>query len=165
MDWEVASKWKDVYLLQATQLTKLGLTDTQICKVWDISVETLNVWKNKHEGLYDALQKGKMQANGEVAEALFKAAIGYEYEEDAITSYQGEVTVTRVKKYKGPNPWACARILEIKDRPNWSVIQKSESIHTNINIAKFDVSSLTPEQLELLESIQKKQLTENVGNS
>jgi hypothetical protein len=100
-----------------------------------------------------------------VAESLFKAAIGYVYEEDAITSYQGEVTVTRVKKYKGPNPWAAAKILSVKDRANWSEVQRTESVHTNINIAKLDLTAMTPEQLELLESIQKKQLTENVGHS
>ena len=164
-DWETISKWDDKYLLQATQLTFLGLSEQQIANVWGIELVTLAKWKNNKPGLYEALQQGRIPYLGEVADALHKAAVGYEYEEDAITSYNGEVTVTRVKKYAKPNPWACAKILAIKDRANWSEVQRTESIHTNINIAKLDLSLMNPEQLALIESIQKKGLTENVGNS
>ena len=164
-DWETISKWDDKYLQQVKELAMLGLTDVQIATVWGITVDCLAKWKNNKPGFYEALQQGRIPSLGEVAASLFKAANGFEYEEDAITSYQGEVTVTRIKKYKAPNPWACAKILAIKDRTNWSEVQRSESIHTNINIAKLDLSSMTTEQISLLESIQKKQLTENVGNS
>ena len=164
MDWETTSKWDDKYMRQATQLAMLGLDDRQIAAVWGIELVTLGKWKNSKPGLYEALQQGRQQALGVVAQSLFKAAIGYEYDDVAVTSYQGEVTITPIKKYKGPNPWAAAKILAIKDT-SWREVQKSESIHTNINIAKLDLSSMNPEQLALLESIQKKQLTENVGNS
>lgn len=163
-EWEVTSKWDDKYLQQATQLTFLGLTEQQIADIWGVALVTLHKWKNNHPGFYEALQNGRMQALGKVAESLYKAAIGYEYDDVAVTSYQGEVTVTPIKKYKGPNPWAAAKILALKD-PSWREVQRSESIHTNINIAKLDLSSMNPEQLALLESIQKKTLTENVGNS
>jgi hypothetical protein len=165
LNWETTSKWNEVFMLQATQLAKLGLTDAQIAVVWGISLDTLDVWKNNKQGLYYALQQGRTIALGEVVEGLFRAAVGYEYEEDAITSYQGEITVTRVKKYKGPNPWAAAKILAVRDRSNWSEVQRTESIHTNINIAKLDLSTMSPEMLKAIENEQKKQLTENVGNS
>jgi len=164
-DWESISKWDEKYVLQATKLAMLGLSDGEIAKVWGVEIGTLGKWKNSKEGLYDALCQGRAQALGEVAASLFKAAIGYEYDDVAVTSFQGEVTVTPIKKYKGPNPWACAKILAVKDRMNWSEVQRSESVHTNINIAKLDLTSMTPEQLELIESIHKTQLTENVGNS
>ena len=165
MDWEERSKWDEKYLLQATQLTFLGLSEQQIADVWGITIGTLAKWKNSHPGFYEALNNGRIPYLGEVADAMHKAAVGYEYEEDAISNYQGQVIVTRIKKYAKPNPWAAAKILAIKDRTNWSEVQRSESIHTNINIAKLDLSSMNPEQLALLESIQKKQLVENVGNS
>jgi len=165
LSWAATAKWDDKFILQATQIAKLGLNDQQIAEVWGIERVTLGKWKNSKPGLYEALCQGRMQALGEVADALYKAAIGYEYEEDAISSYQGDVQIVRVKKYKPPNPWACAKILAIKDRANWSEVQRSESVHTNINIAKLDLSSMSTEQIALLESIQKKQLVENVGNS
>ena len=165
MNWENTSKWDDKFMQQATQLAKLGLTDDQIASVWGVEHVTLDKWKNNKPGLYDALQQGRIQSLGEVADALFKSAVGYYYEEDAITSYQGEVTVTRVKKYAKPNTWAAAKILAIRDRLNWSEVQRTESIHTNINIAKLDLSSMSPEILQAIENEQKKQLTENAGNN
>jgi hypothetical protein len=164
MDWETTSKWDDRFIQQATQLAMLGLDDRQIAAVWGIELVTLGKWKNSKPGLYEALQQGRQQALGMVAQSLFKAAIGYEYDDVAVTSYQGEVTITPIKKYKGPNPWAAAKILAIKDT-SWREVQKSESVHTNINIAKLDLSAASVEELALIESIHKKQLTENVGNS
>lgn len=164
-DWEFISMWDDKFIQQATQLAMLGHSDPEIAKVWGVTLDCFAKWKNNKPGLYEALCQGRAEALGEVAASLFKAAIGFEYEEDAITSYQGEVTVTRVKKYKGPNPWACAKILAVKDRLNWSEVQRSESIHTNINIAKLDLSTMSPEILQAIENQQKKELTENAGNN
>jgi len=165
MGWEATAKWDDKFILQATQLALLGHSDVEIAKVWGISAECLGKWKNDKPGFYEALQQGRVPAQGEVAASLFKAALGYEYEEDAVTSYQGKVTITRVKKYKGPNPWACAKILAVKDRLNWSEVQRSESIHTNINIAKLDLTGMDPGILTAIENAHKKQLVENVGDS
>jgi hypothetical protein len=165
MSWELTAKWKPEYVEQGHQLAKLGLSDAQICKVWGISDSTIDHWKHSREGFFEALYSGRTIALGQVADSLFRAAVGYEYEEDAITAYKGEVVVTRVRKYKGPNPWAAAKILAIKDRLNWSEVQRSEHLTTNINIAKLDLTQLTPEQLKLLETIQTKQLTENAGHN
>jgi len=162
--WESRAKWDDRFIQQATQLTFLGLSEQQIADVWGIALVTLHKWKNNKPGFYEALQSGRQGALGTVAASLYKAAVGYEYDDVAVTSYQGEVTITPIKKYKGPNPWAAAKILALKD-PAWREVQKTESVHTNINIAKLDLSSMSTEQIALLETIQKKQLTENVGNS
>ena len=163
-EWEVRSKWNDLYMLQATKLTFLGLSEQQIADLWGIALVTLAKWKNTKPGFYEALNNGKQGALSEVAISLYKAAVGYEYDDVAVTSYQGEVTITPIKKYKGPNPWAAAKILALKD-PAWREVQKTESIHTNINIAKLDLTAMSSEELALFESIQKKQLTEHVGNS
>lgn len=163
-EWEVRSKWNDLYLLQATKLTFLGMSEQQIADLWGIALVTLHKWKNIKPGFYDALNEGRQGALATVAASLYKAAVGYEYDDVAVTSYQGEVTITPIKKYKGPNPWAAAKILALKD-PAWREVQKTESIHTNINIAKLDLTTMSVEELALFESIQKKQLTEHVGNS
>jgi hypothetical protein len=165
MGWEEHSKWDDKFIQQATQLAMLGHSDTEIAKVWGVELVTLAKWKNNKPGLYEALCMGRAQALGEVAQSLFKAALGYEYYEETAVAYQGDVQIVKLKKYAKPNPWACAKILTIRDRANWTDVQRTESIHTNINIAKLDLSSMSTEQIALLESIQKKQLTENVGNS
>jgi len=162
--WEVRSKWDDKYMRQATQLTFLGLSEQAIADVWGVALVTLHKWKNIKPGFYEALQQGRIPYLAEVADAMHRAAVGYYYTEQTAVNYKGEVKIVDIQRYAKPNPWAAAKILAIKDT-SWREVQKSESIHTNINIAKLDLSSMNPEQLALLESIQKKQLTENVGNS
>ena len=163
-NWEERSKWDDKYMLQATRLTFLGLSEQAIADIWGIALVTLHKWKNNKPGFYEALQNGRIPYLAEVADAMRKAAVGYYYKEETAVNYKGEVKIVEVMKYAKPNPWAAAKILALKD-PSWREVQKTESIHTNINIAKLDLTSMNPEQLSLLESIQKKQLTENVGNS
>src|SRR5690625_2008857 len=68
-------------------LTKLGgwardgLTDEQIAKNIGISRSTLSEWKKKHPDILDTLKKNKEVADIQVENALFKRALGYEYEE------------------------------------------------------------------------------------
>ena len=58
-----------------------GLTDKQIANNIGINVATLYVWKNKYPEIDEALKKGKAIPDYEVENALYKRAIGYEYEE------------------------------------------------------------------------------------
>lgn len=163
LDWETTSKWDDKFIQQAKELAFLGHSDAEIAKVWGIELVTLAKWKNIKPGFYESLNAGRHEALGQVAISMHKAAIGYYYDDVAVTSYLGVVTVTPIKKYKGPNPWACAKILAVKDRANWSEVQRSESIHTNINIAKVDFSMMNSEILQAIENQQKKELTEHAG--
>jgi hypothetical protein len=165
MGWKETSKWDDKYIQQATQLAKLGLSDVQIATVWGVTPDCLTKWKNNKPGFYEALQQGRIMSLGEVAESIFKIANGFYYEEETAVGYQGKVEIVTLKKYAKPNAYACVKILAVKDKEHWSEVQRSESVHTNINIAKLDLTSMTPEQLALIESIHKTQLTENVGNS
>jgi hypothetical protein len=162
--WESRAKWDDKFIQQATQLTFLGLSEQQIADVWGIALVTLHKWKNNKPGFYEALQRGRIPYLAEVADAMHRAAVGYYYTEQTAVNYKGEVKIVDIQRYAKPNPWAAAKILALKD-PTWREVQKTESVHTNINIAKLDLSSMSTEQIALLESIQKKQLTDNVGNS
>lgn len=60
---------------------KDGLTDEQIAKNIGIHVSTLYTWKKKYSEIDEALKKGKEVVDYEVENALFKRAIGYDYEE------------------------------------------------------------------------------------
>jgi len=164
MAWENVAKWRDEFVQQAHKLAKLGHTDEQIADVFCVSVDTLNSWKNTREGFYEALSNGRTLALGEVANAMFRSAIGFEYTEsiEKITA-AGEIVTETYKKYAKPNPYAGKFILASRQRDKWT--EKSESVHTNINIAKLDFSSLSPAILQAIEAEQKKQLTEHAGNN
>lgn len=64
-----------------TQWCKNGSTDEQIYKKLRISKDSFYDYKKKHPEFTDALKIGKDDADDLVESALFKRALGYEYEE------------------------------------------------------------------------------------
>lgn len=58
-----------------------GLTDEQIAHNMGCNVRTLYVWKKEYPQIEQALKTGKEVVDIQVENALFKRAIGYDYEE------------------------------------------------------------------------------------
>jgi transposase len=120
------SKWPQVKdkLILVQKWARDGLTEEQIAKNLGIGKNTMNNYKNEHEDFRAALKKGKEVAVTEVENALFKRALGYEYEEVKtymkVESDGKEVTYTeRTVKHEPPNVAACIIILKNKDKENW----------------------------------------------
>lgn len=100
---------------------KDGLSEKQIAKNLDIAYSTFREYKNKHSALSALLKKGKENANKEVENALFKKALGYEYEEvtkelvtDENTGAQNLKVVKSVTKIVHPD--TTAMIFWLKNR-------------------------------------------------
>ena len=75
---------------------KKGLTEEQISKNMGIAYSTLREWKKKYPAIEAALKKGKEVVDYEVESALFKRAMGYEYEEEK--TYIQEVDGVQTKR-------------------------------------------------------------------
>lgn len=75
---------------------KKGLTEEQISKNMGIAYSTLREWKKKYSAIEAALKKGKEVVDYEVESALFKRAMGYEYEEEK--TYIQEVDGVQTKR-------------------------------------------------------------------
>lgn len=58
-----------------------GLTDEQIANNIGIAAGTLYAWKNAYPEISEALKRGKDVIDREVENALFRRAVGFEYEE------------------------------------------------------------------------------------
>lgn len=68
-------------LLRLEAWKRDGLTHEEIAHNIGINVATLYEWCNKYNEIAEALKKGKEVADVLVENALFKRALGYEYEE------------------------------------------------------------------------------------
>ena len=98
-----------------------GLTNEQIAHNLGVSVKTLYEWQKNHCEFRNALKRGKEVVDREVENALFKRAMGYEYEEvtkERITSVDGKTTemaeTKRVLKQVAPD--VTAQIFWLKNR-------------------------------------------------
>lgn len=87
-----------------------GLTEEQIAHNMGINRCTLREWKNKFPLLSTTLKKGKEVADKNVENALYKSAMGYDYEEvteqrrfDRATGEYKMVVTERKKKHQPPN--------------------------------------------------------------
>lgn len=155
-------KIKEAYELSAT----FGATEKQLAIYWGVSLPTIALWKNTHEEFKLALQQGKLKADIEVAKALYRNAIGFEYEEEVAFSNRGTIVKTMLKKQRLPDPWSEVKWLSLRQPGDWSETKKLEITQTNVNINRFEVlNGMNTDELMLLEKIAKKQLTENVGDS
>lgn len=98
-----------------------GLTLEQIAHNCDISRDTLRVWRDTYPAIDAALKRSKAMVDAEVENALYKAAMGYSYEEitqelrkDPETGELAMVETKRITKQVQPNP--VAQIFWLKNR-------------------------------------------------
>jgi hypothetical protein len=105
--------------------TREGLTQDQIAKNLGVGVSSFRAYINQHSELLEAINKGRIIAVAEVENALFKRALGYDYEE--VKRYNkrddgGNVTeyVEKTTKHLPPDVAACFILLKNKDRGNWA---------------------------------------------
>lgn len=116
-----------------------GLTDEQIAHNIGIRRETLYDWIKKHPNISNALKKGKEVADFEVENAMFKSALGYEFEE--VKTYiedsgNGQKKrIEKTKKHVAPN--VTAQIFWLKNRKSAEWRDKQNIEHSgNIDVGK-----------------------------
>lgn len=66
-----------------------GMINEEIAQKLGIHVSTLYDWQNVHPEFAEAIKKGKKVASAEVARAMYKKAVGYDYEEVTIYGKMG----------------------------------------------------------------------------
>lgn len=82
----------------------LGATDTDLARALGVSVATISNWKNQHPEFLEALKEGKDFADAKVAMSLYRRATGYTVPDVHVSNYQGQVTLTPIKKHYPPDP-------------------------------------------------------------
>jgi len=119
----------------------LGLIDEQMAKFLEVDVQTFNTWKHKYPSFLESLTKGKIAADANVAEALYKRATGYSYkEEEAKVVPQGqglgsEIEVIVVAKHQPPSDIAAIHWLKNRQNKLWRDKQEQDITHKGIDIS------------------------------
>lgn len=60
----------------AFQLALLGLSNQEMADCFNISIQTFHSWTERHPSFLEAINKGRLPADGEVAASLYRRAIG-----------------------------------------------------------------------------------------
>lgn len=102
-------------LLRIEGWARDGLIDEQIAKNMGIAYSTLRDWKDRYPALSAALKKSKDVADRAVENALYKRAVGYEYDE-VKEKYECGVLTERIVTKKMVVPDTTAQIFWLKNR-------------------------------------------------
>jgi len=157
---------------KAFKLALRGFTDKEMVDFFDIAEQTWYNWQAKHPELTEAIERGKDEADAEVAHAIYRRATGYDYTEEVTHVIQGKIVKTHVKKHMPANPTSAIFFMKNRTRRKhcrsdfvWADVNKTEitgkdggPIKTqskNINVG-LDLSDLTDEELDLLHQIGYK---------
>lgn len=123
------SSFKPEYAEQAYKLCLLGATDVELADFFDTSEQTINAWKSRHPEFLEALTRGKGVADANVAEKLYRRALGYSHEAVKIFNHQGEPLVVPYVEHYPPDTTAAIFWLKNRNSKAWRDRQE----HTGAN--------------------------------
>jgi len=146
------TSFKSEYIELAFNYCLLGATDEQLADFFNVAKSTINLWKQKQPKFLDALKRGKIQADANVAHSLYRRATGYSHPETHVNNYQGEITKTDITKHYPPDTTACIFWLKNRQPKLWKdrVEVKEESV---VRIIPWDeLRKISKEALEFAEA-------------
>lgn len=133
------SAYQPEYADQARKLCLLGATDAELADFFEVATSTIYNWKNEHPAFLEAIRAGKVKADAEVADSLFRRATGEHVQiEKLVKKDNGEYEAMRLTQYIPGDPAAAYKWLLNRRRQNWT--DKHEVIHSG------EIGTTTKEQ-------------------
>ena len=111
------TKYKEAFNDQVFEMALLGLSDSQMANILGITEQTFNNWKTEHPMFFESLTQGKENADGKVAKAMYKRALGLTIIEEALTK---DGQIVQLKKELPPDTPAAKHWLANRQRRLWA---------------------------------------------
>ena len=152
---------------EVEKLAGYGLIETEIADFLDISIESLSEYKRKYDDFSQTLKRGKIKADSNVIEKLYKRTQGYYYEEvttegKPVDEFDGKgkligtkiqaTFIKKVKKHVLPDVTACAIWLNNCWKENWR--QRTEQSFEELPILNPEFSKMS--NVELKEFVSQR---------
>lgn len=122
------TKYKEQYNEQAYKLCLLGATDSELADFFNIVESTLYLWLATHEEFSEAVKKGKIIADAEIAESFYNRAKGFEIDSEKVFCSDGNIIRASTKTYFPPDSGAALNWLKNRQKDKWR--DKHEVEHT-----------------------------------
>ncbi len=111
------TKYREEFAEQARKLCLLGLTDAGLADFFGVDEATINRWKRAHADFCASISAGKMAADSDVADSLYRSAVGGHFvtEERPVAEGEGSGAVVRPLRRQVP-PSVQAQSLWLRNR-------------------------------------------------
>jgi len=121
----------DTPVLARNMMLLANCTDERLADLLGITVECIYKWCNEYPEFIQAINDGRDRADAQVVRSLFQRAVGYTHDDVHVSSFQGEVTLTPIKKHYPPDVGAIQMYLANRTRrrpeeERWRVNQNIE---------------------------------------
>lgn len=113
------SELTTIKMNQVEMLAKAGWTDAQMSKFFGVTEKTWNNWKKASPEFFQSLKAWKAEADHLVERSLFERATGYSHDDVHVSSHQGEVTLTPIRKHYPPDTTAAIFWLKNRKPAEW----------------------------------------------
>ena len=131
--------YRQEYAEQARKLCLLGFTDKQLADFFDVNESTITRWKQKYPEFRTSIKSGKVVADAQVVESLFKKAMGMEVTEVEVRGNDENKIKRVIKKYIPPD--TTAQIFWLKNRQPELWREKS-TVANEVKIETSPISSI-----------------------
>lgn len=99
------SQYRKLFAPAAALLALSGHGLADIAATFNVTPELFKEWMDTYPELAEAIQKGSVMADAEVAHALHRCAVGYDQDEQVvITDENGKPRIQTITKHYPPDP-------------------------------------------------------------
>ena len=137
------------HLDQVRAIAMRGVTEEQMCEIFDISPRQMGLWKSQYPLFKEALEAGYTDADAAVLAALYQTAIGYTHDEEKIFQWDGEIIRANTIKHYKPDVQAIKLWMTNRQREHWA--DRKETEHSGKADAPIGLRDET--KLEVISSI------------
>ena len=137
------------HLDQVRAIAMRGVTEDQMCEIFDISPRQMGKWKSQYPLFKEALESGYTDADAAVLAALYQTAIGYTHDEEKIFQWDGEIIRAETIKHYKPDVQAIKLWMTNRQREHWA--DRKETEHSGKADAPIGLRDET--KMEVMSSI------------
>lgn len=143
--------YRPSFVNRAYEACLLGHTDERIAELLGTSVAGLKRWRQAYPRFREAFARGRDEADGKVANALYQRAIGYSHPAEKISfDKDGNVHRATYTQHYPPDATSLAFYLSNRQRELW---HRDPAGNLNVNL---DLESLISEVVKVREARQAK---------
>ena len=95
------------------------MDDNELAVFFGVSPDTISEWAKTHAAFSEARARAREWADAEVAESLYKRALGYSHPDSHVSNYQGDITVTPLVRHYPPDTQAASWWLKNRRGDKW----------------------------------------------
>lgn len=123
---QYGTEYKPEYVLLAAKMCELGATTADLADAIGCNIKTIKSWIVRHEEFAEAVKTSKEAYDARVERGLAERAIGYEFDDEKVFCFQGQIITHKTRTHVPPDVTAAWRWLTNRKKERWSDTSKHE---------------------------------------